>query len=351
MSEPRRVLMLAPIATDNPYLACLIGGLRAAAPELVCELRVGVPLRRWLPVWRGADVIHLHWPEYVYTRADGCVNLRRGLALLVALAGARALGRRVVYTVHNLDPHDGGGSRAQHLLQRQLLRLASVVHVHDRLAAQAIHERYGRAEQICCIPHGSYCGCYPNTVSRAAARAALGLDQRAFVYLHLGQIRRYKGTLELLDAFAELAPRDAALLIAGQPVPPELGALVRARGAGVPGARLALGAVPDERLQHYFNAADVAVLPYRRVTTSGAAALALSFGLPVVAPARGGFVDLVPGRGLLYDPGQAGCLTQALADARRIDLAAARAAALAWSDANSWAALAAAHAAMYRSAS
>lgn len=347
MSEPRRILMLAPVATNNPYLDCLIGGLRAAAPDLACELRVGVPLRRWLPVWQGADVIHLHWPEYVYTRPDGGVDLRRGLALLLALAGARALGRRVVYTMHNLDPHDGGGSRAQHLLQRELLRLSSAVHAHDQLALQAIRDRYGRAERVYCIPHGSYHGCYPNTVSRAAARAWLGLDPGAFVYLHLGQIRRYKGTLELLAAFSELAPSDATLLIAGQPVPPELGARELAQAAGQPGVRLTLGAVPDEQLQHYFNAADVAVLPYRRVTTSGAAVLALSFGLPVVAPARGGFVELVPGRGLLYDPAGAGLL-RALRDARGLELDAARAAALAWSDANSWATLAAAHAAMYR---
>lgn len=346
MTKSRRILMLAPVATNNPYLACLIGGLRAAAPDLACELRVGVPLRRWLPVWRRTDVIHLHWPEYVYTRPDGGADLRRGLALLLALAGARSLGRRVIYTVHNLDPHDGGGSRAHHLLQRELLRLASAVHAHDQLAVQAIRKRYGRVERVYCIPHGSYRGCYPNAVGRAAARARLGLDPGAFVYLHLGQIRRYKGTLELLAAHAALAP-GAALLIAGQPVPPELGALVQARAAGESGVRLALGAVPDEQLQHYFNAADVAVLPYRRVTTSGAAVLALSFGLPVVAPARGGFVDLVPGRGLLYDPASGGLL-QALRDARELDLGAARAAALAWSDANDWANLAIAHAAMYR---
>jgi glycosyltransferase involved in cell wall biosynthesis len=37
-------------------------------------------------------------------------------------------------------------------------------------------------------------------------------------------------------------------------------------------------------MQYYLRAADIAVLPYRRGLNSGVLLLALSFGLPVVAP-------------------------------------------------------------------
>ncbi|MEZ4597387.1 MAG: glycosyltransferase [Chloroflexota bacterium] len=47
------------------------------------------------------------------------------------------------------------------------------------------------------------------------------------------------------------------------------------------------GNVPDDRMQVFLRAADVMVLPYRDVLTSGSAILAMTFGLPVVAPRIG----------------------------------------------------------------
>ena len=81
-------------------------------------------------------------------------------------------------------------------------------------------------------------------------------------------------------------------------------------------------------MQIYFNASDACVLPYRRVTTSGAALLAYSFGKPIVAPAIGPFPDLItPERGVLFHPDK-GDLTDALCRVRELDAAQASAAAL-----------------------
>ena len=50
---------------------------------------------------------------------------------------------------------------------------------------------------------------------------------------------------------------------------------------------LALRYIPDAELQVWLRAADVVVLPFRDILTSGSAILALSFGRAVVAPALG----------------------------------------------------------------
>jgi glycosyltransferase involved in cell wall biosynthesis len=42
--------------------------------------------------------------------------------------------------------------------------------------------------------------------------------------------------------------------------------------------------VPDDELQVYLRAADVAAFPFRSVTNSGSVLLALGFGVPVVIP-------------------------------------------------------------------
>jgi glycosyltransferase involved in cell wall biosynthesis len=88
------------------------------------------------------------------------------------------------------------------------------------------------------------------------------------------------------------------------------------------------------------NAADVVVLPYRHVTTSGAALLAFSFGKPIIAPALPGFLELMhdnPELGLLYDPVAFHGLADALRQAQTTDWQAHHAQILSWVKQLDWA--------------
>ena len=49
--------------------------------------------------------------------------------------------------------------------------------------------------------------------------------------------------------------------------------------------------VPDEKVNLYFSAADVVVLPYLRASQSGIAHIAMSFGKPVVVSEVGGLKE------------------------------------------------------------
>jgi len=109
--------------------------------------------------------------------------------------------------------------------------------------------------------------------------------------------------------------------------------------------------VDDADLQCFMQASDVCVLPYRDVTTSGAAILAFSFGKPIIAPALGGFPELAQnGRGIIYDPQQSDGLLQALQQARSRDMAAAGERALTWAREHDWRLLAPRFIQLYQSA-
>ena len=61
--------------------------------------------------------------------------------------------------------------------------------------------------------------------------------------------------------------------------------------------QLRIGFVPDDRLEAYFKAADLLVLPYRFISQSAVLFMAYSFGLPVVATDVGCFSeDVIEGR-------------------------------------------------------
>jgi beta-1,4-mannosyltransferase len=141
-------------------------------------------------------------------------------------------------------------------------------------------------------------------------------------------MRPYKGLEELLPAFCELEGEKARLVVAGRPGDLAYVAHLRSLAGRDPRVTFDPRFVPADEVQLYLNAANIAVLPYRQITTSGAALLAYSFGLPIIAPAIGAFPSLfAPERGVLYAPGE---LLAAMQKAQGDDWEATRAATIAW---------------------
>jgi glycosyltransferase involved in cell wall biosynthesis len=83
---------------------------------------------------------------------------------------------------------------------------------------------------------------------------------------------------------------------------------------------LCLERLPDEVLTQLLAEADVAVLPFRRSTTSGSALLALGHGRPIVVPDLPGLAELPAEAVFRYDGTVAG-LTRALTEAIAADSA------------------------------
>lgn len=162
------------------------------------------------------------------------------------------------------------------------------------------------------------------TPDRDGARARLGLLPHQVAMLCFGLIRPYKGVEVLLDAVEAIKGDDVVLLLAGEPWG-DLGARLRARLADERLQRRVvarLGWVPEDQAPMYFAAADAVVLPYLSATGSAVAARALGAGLPIVASAVGGLVDVIEDgeNGLLVAPGDPRALREALERMRDGDL-------------------------------
>jgi beta-1,4-mannosyltransferase len=88
------------------------------------------------------------------------------------------------------------------------------------------------------------------------------------------------------------AAGDVMLLVAGDPHSAGLADEIRQAAGGDPRIRLDLRHVPDDEVQRYLRAADLVALPFRDITNSASALLALSFDRPVLVPARGAMGEL-----------------------------------------------------------
>jgi glycosyltransferase involved in cell wall biosynthesis len=285
---------------------------------------------------RAVEVLHFHWPE-LYFRPH---RLRSAVGFAARLVLARLLGYRLAWTVHNAAPHEGA-TRGTRLVAATLCRLARLI-VHCEAGRRA----GGRAlRRAAVIPHGNYLGCYPDGVDAAGARARLGLERDARVLLAFGQVRPYKGLDALVRAFAAVDAPDARLVIAGAPM---AGGEAVLGAVADPRVHVLLGHVPDEQVQLFFRAADLVVLPYRAVLSSGAAMLAFSFGRGIVAPRLGCLAQLDgKGAAILYDPGVTDGLEEALRWALAVDAGRLGRQALRLARAVSWDTIARRHLAVY----
>ena len=119
---------------------------------------------------------------------------------------------------------------------------------------------------------------------------------------------------DLLAAFVAMPDDIAAhLTVAGQCDDPGLRSRLNALACrGGSRVTLRLEHIPDDEVAQLLAAADVVVLPFRRVTTSGSAMLALSYGRPLIVPDLPGLADL-PDQAVLRYEGEVPGLIAALA--------------------------------------
>jgi len=289
-------------AAGDSYTSCFNAALRALGIEVMDADWSG----RWLMgrVRRG-DVLHLHWPSFMYAHPGSSLGTWWGLLRFASLLTLlRVRGARIVWTAHNLYPHDGGRAVVHRLGRRIVVALAARVCVHGRAAAQCVQREFGVPERVLVVlEHGNWVGFYPNGVTREAARQRLGCGPEEFLYLFVGLCKPYKNLELLVRSHAALAD-DSLLWIVGRFQSTAYHEQVRQAAAAADSSRTTLidRFVPPEELQLYLNACDAVVLPYREILTSGAAMLALSFGRPIVAPRLGALPEVATNEcGVLYD--------------------------------------------------
>jgi len=147
----------------------------------------------------------------------------------------------------------------------------------------------GLTEKVTVVPFGINKTVPSTELSRAQAKARLGVSAGDKTLLFFGNIAPYKGLEYLVTAFIELVNRDKSyrLLVVGSPKAPlEYWTRVRAiieRSGFKDRIIQKIEYVPDEDTELYFKAADVLVLPYTRIFQSGVLFLGYSFGLPAIA--------------------------------------------------------------------
>jgi beta-1,4-mannosyltransferase len=272
----------------NPGLEMFYDGLAAHGVKMVTRL---VCEAGWIRRHADAlDAIHVHWPEKLWRgktrgRLHAAVRIltldryRAVLSFARALKMAKAKGLLRVWTVHNLEPHDGA-TWLDRLGYRIAARNTELMICYSQAAAAAVHERYAPSGEVVGIAHGNYSGFYPEPRDRTTVMREFGLDPARPLVCCIGIIKRYKGldvaceAIRCLDGAVQLA-------ICGAPHSAEDTAAIQAQMGGLPGVLVARQ-LSDQEFADIIGASEAVLLPYRKITGSGSLLAAWSVGRGVV---------------------------------------------------------------------
>lgn len=242
------------------------------------------------------DVFHLHWPVETLVRHPNVWIVRaRVLAFWLLLKLSKWRGTKIVWTIHDENPHVVLHQRLANWFTRQLVEhtdgYINLCEAGREAVEQSLPELMDTPGFV--VKHGHYRGCYPDEMSREEARSQLNLSPDTTTLLYLGYISPYKNVPSLINVFRNLpvSDRSVTLLVAGKPDDNTLKEAVCTAAGDAANIQLHLHFIKDEELQVFFKAADLVVLPFEEILNSGSLLLSLSFNRPVLAPHLGAVAD------------------------------------------------------------
>jgi beta-1,4-mannosyltransferase len=294
---------------ESPYLRNLadalekqgtaVGMWRGPTKSATLNILLG-PILAILMAWRGTRIIHVHWVHGFSRSSSGLAGRFFRWWFGVFLKIVHVFGLKVVWTVHNILPHDAVFD--DDAAARQVLAVnADAVIALSPQGAQEVREVFG-ATRVTVISHGPL-QVQSSSVGREGARVVLGVGQRT-CFTFFGHVRPYKG-LETLITAARLLGPSVAVRITGLgdcKYVDNLSKLVAE--ANDAGADLQFKArwQSEAELADLLAASDICVFPFKFVDNSGSVLLALGAGLPVIIPDLSSLRHLDNAGVLRYDP-------------------------------------------------
>jgi len=303
---------------NNPYVDLFYNALEPHGVTLAGELEFNID---WLKDHsEQLNAIHVHWPEifwreytpfkensnpirsFIRTKFPAGWRLikltdqltahpsyQKRLALVNKIKGyfyfrkflakTHQLGLRIIWTFHNAENHEGSDF-IDHLGYKYLAKSADLIIFHSEIAQNDFLKHHQLKGQAVLMPHGNYDGVYPPERPKETILKELGLRDNLPIVSCIGMLRSYKGLDTAVQAMA-LLEGEVQFLCAGYPHPSFDITSLQEQIAKLPNAVLIPKFLSNQEFSDYTSISDCLLMPYKKITGSGAllAALTLSRGV------------------------------------------------------------------------
>jgi beta-1,4-mannosyltransferase len=236
----------------------------------------------------GPKVILLHWPDELFTASNALGNMKAAFKLAMFQAAKHICGVRLVWVVHETNPHDRG-RKARWVTKAFLDSLDGAIFLSQasKTASEADLPELKNIPALI-TRHGHY------RIDMESPPQPRHPPGKALSLVYFGQIRPYKNLDGLIRAAHKFRPSDVQVKIIGWSKDPDFTRSLEEQAASAPAVTLDIRdeLVPQTELEAALDESDGVVLPYRNILNSGAALFALSRNRPVLAPRLGTLPEL-----------------------------------------------------------
>ena len=243
------------------------------------------------------DILHLHWPDLYVTLRRFYIATIIAPTILIYMLVAKALRKKIVWTVHDVLP-----LRVRHrrLLNLYLFCVRVLVDAYVFMSPSSETEfknlfPRARKKRTWHVPHGAYPVSATSLQRRAEMRERLSGGANCLLVGFLGDIRPYKNTEVLAHLpHHDLIGREIKIVVAGSADPAFDPMETEVPLSRIPPRHLVRirERLTDHCLVDIICAVDVVLLPYRWGSNSGFSMLVLSCGQRLLCSALPMFRDL-----------------------------------------------------------
>ncbi len=229
-------------------------------------------------------ILHYHWLEFQDWKSALGIIFK-----LLCIGIFTALGGKLIWTVHNLYPHNKKWISLHKGIYHWMASKSDRLIVHSSSAMKIVADEYGiEDDKIILVPHPKF-----PTEEIDKTQAINSLNRDFGIHLKsnipligcIGAISAYKGIPSLIELISQVsAPKQ--LLIAGylKKEMQEVDQHIHVYSNKYDWLEYQQGFIGEKNLSEIMNALDICVFNFRDILTSGGIEMALSYNKLIVAP-------------------------------------------------------------------
>lgn len=301
-TNPIAEIHFAPYMYGNPYQDLLYSAYGDSDMSVHGHRSIAGAIKAIEVSTAATKILHLHWLNVILAEATDSEIPNRISEFKTQLQRAKAAGAKIVWTVHNVLPHEGYQMEPSIEVRKAIVAAADIVHVMNPetvIRCQPYFEI--PVEKVIRIEHAGYHSFYPELAGSISRKKMWGLPERANVLVSLGGIKPYKGLGDFAAVFQKHAQSDTHFLIAGKAAADFNKSELAKAAEFSTNLHVFPEMVADSQVSSLMQMAAAVVIPYQASLNSGALALGLTYGKPILARATAGSTHLLnSGAGKIY---------------------------------------------------
>jgi len=227
---------------------------------------------------REVSILYFHWPESIWRSSSILITLIKAFVFLIRLATAKLLGYRIVWSAHNSWPHEFLLKGVEQIMRIFLIKNCDLVIGHSLNSAEELNEYFGvKPKKYQLALHGHYDNVY--LPEGRLTRELLNIDSEKKIFLLLAKTRSRNEDDFFINEWMNWDSHKSILIISGT-----LSVGSKEKVKNLKNIFFIEGFRSRGEMADLFVLANIIVLPYRKITTSGMFFMAVTFGKPILAP-------------------------------------------------------------------